>query len=91
MKHALSLTALLLAAPLSAQVPKITPAGDPTVLADTIYALGVALADAEDRDELILLDDGVVVVEHDGTGSTTYRTIAQVLTLQQHEDHQDHH
>jgi hypothetical protein len=80
MKHALSLTALLLAAPLSAQAPRITPAGDPTVLADTIYALGVALADAGDEDALILLDDGVVVVESDGTGSTTYRTIAQVLT-----------
>ena len=68
------------AAPLAAQAPRITPEGDPSVLADTIYALAVDLADAPEQDALVLLDDGVVIAQRDGTGTATYRTIAQILT-----------
>ena len=69
-------------APLAAQAPRVTPAGDPTVLADTIYALAVDPTAYGERDHVILLDDGIVIREHDGTGSATYRTVAQVLTRQ---------
>ena len=70
----------LFAAPLAAQAPRVTPDGDPSVLADTIYALSLAPSDYGERHQVILLDDGIVIREHDGTGSETYRTVAQVLT-----------
>lgn len=74
---------LLLLAPaaLSAQAPVITPAGDPSVRADTIYALArLDSARHADRDYTYLLDDGVVRIEANGTGSRTYRQIIHVLT-----------
>jgi transglutaminase-like putative cysteine protease len=80
--RAFSLTTLLLAAaiPLTAQAPRITPAGDPSVQSDSIYRLAVNPADHQGEDWVYLLDDGVVRYEKDGTGSRTYRQVVQVFT-----------
>ena len=72
--------ALLLPPALSAQAPEITPAGDPSVLVDTIYALAIDPAERPEAAQVILLDDGVVVLERDGTATATYRTVVQALT-----------
>ena len=72
--------ALLAAAPLAAQSPRITPAGDPSVKADTIYRLAVDPADHPGDDFVYLLDDGVMRFEADGRGVRTYRQIVQILT-----------
>ena len=72
--------AVLAAAPtLGAQAPRITPAGDPSVRADTIYRLAVDPAKHADEDAVYLLDDGVVRREVDGTGTRTFRQVIQVL------------
>src|SRR5437773_1059700 len=76
----LPLLALLVAGPVLAQAPRITPAGDPSVRNDTLYRLAVNPADYPDDDYVFLLDDGVVKFEPDGRGSRTYRQIVQVLT-----------
>ncbi len=76
------LLALCLAAvlPAAAQAPNITEAGDPSVRSDTIYRLAVDPDDHPEESYVYLLDDGVVRVEPDGTGSRTYRYVVQVLT-----------
>lgn len=86
-------TALLLAAlastiasPLSAQAPKITPKGDPSVKNDTIYSLAVKPEDHPDEPYVMLLDDGVVRIEADGTGTKTYRMVVQILQQDAVED-----
>src|SRR5260221_543997 len=76
----LPLLALLVAGPLVAQAPRITPAGDPSVRNDTLYQLAVNPADYADDDYVYLLDDGVIRFEGDGRSSRTYRQIVQVLT-----------
>lgn len=63
----------------SAQAPHITPAGDPSVNADTIYKLAVNPADFPEETEALLLDDGVLRIEPDGRGVRTYRQIVQIL------------
>lgn len=68
------------AIPAAAQAPVITERGDPSVRSDTVYALAVAPEDHPEDDVVLLLDDGVVRLEADGTGSHTYRTVAQLLT-----------
>ena len=77
----LSLAAALLAAApaLLAQAPTITSAGDPSVRADTIYRLAVDAAKYPEQDMVYLLDDGVVRLEADGSGTRTFRQIIQVL------------
>jgi hypothetical protein len=82
MRITLTLLGLSLAAalPAAAQAPVITEQGDPSVRADTIYRLAVDPADYPEEDHVLLLDDGVVRMEPDGTGSRTYRTVVQVLT-----------
>lgn len=75
----LPIAGLLLSTALAAQAPVITPDGDPSLDADSIYALAVDPADHPDEPSVLLLDDGVVRYEEDGTGSTTYRMVAQVL------------
>jgi len=70
---------LLLPVSAAAQAPRITPAGDPSVQADTIYRLAVDPADHPDEAALFLLDDGVIVVEADGRERRTFRQIVQVL------------
>ena len=77
--------ALLLPALASAQAPVVTPAGDPSVRDDTIYALAVDPADYPEDTAVLLLDDGVLIIERDGSGTLTYRMVAQLL----HEDEVD--
>lgn len=76
------LAALLLGAASTAlaQAPRVTPAGDPSVRSDTIYALAVDSARYPDEPFVYLLDDGVVRIEADGRGSRTYRQVIQILT-----------
>jgi hypothetical protein len=68
------------AAPLVAQAPRITPAGDPSVRSDSIYALVVDSAQYPDQPYVVLLDDGVITFEADGRSTTTYRQVVQILT-----------
>ncbi len=68
------------AAALPAQAPHITPAGDPSIRADTIYRLAVAPADYPDQSYVYLLDDGVLRFEGDGRSARTYRQVVQILT-----------
>ena len=67
------------ASPLLAQAPRITPDGDPSIRADSIYRLAVDPAHFPDQDAVYLLDDGVVRLEADGRGTRTFRKIIQVL------------
>ena len=73
---------LLLAGPGAAQAPRVTPAGDPSVRSDSLYALAAKAADYPDEDEIFILDDGIIQVAPDGRRTRTYRQIIQVL----HED-----
>jgi uncharacterized protein DUF3857/transglutaminase superfamily protein len=75
----LAVLLVLIARPATAQAPRITPAGDPSVKNDTIYKLGVNPADYPDDDYVFLLDDGVIRFENDGRGSRTYRQVVQIL------------
>jgi len=68
-----------LAGPASAQAPRITPAGDPSVQSDSIYRLAVDPADHPDEAAVFLLDDAVVVVQADGRERRTFRQVVQVL------------
>jgi hypothetical protein len=77
---ALLILGLLASAPLAAQAPHITPAGDPSVKDDSIYRLAVSPADHKGEDYVLLLDDGVVTYNKDGTGSRTYRQVVQVFS-----------
>ena len=63
-----------------AQAPRITPAGDPSVRADTIYQLAVDPARHPGEDFVYLLDDGVLRFESDGRASRTYRQVVQILS-----------
>jgi Domain of Unknown Function with PDB structure (DUF3857)/Transglutaminase-like superfamily len=76
----LSLAIALGALNAGAQAPRVTPAGDPSVKSDSIYALAVKASDYADQPFVYLLDDGIVKLEADGTGTRTYRQIVQVLT-----------
>jgi hypothetical protein len=75
----LAILLAVLAPPVVAQAPRITPSGDPSVRNDTIYRLAVNPADYPDDDYIYLLDDGVLRFEADGRGSRTYRQVIQVL------------
>ncbi len=80
-RRQLPLLAALLLAPtlILAQAPRITTAGDPSVNPDTIYKLAVKAADFPEETQALLLDDGVLRLEADGRGATTYRQIVQIL------------
>lgn len=71
---------LVLAVPAQAQAPRITPLGDPSVRDDSLYRLTVDPADYPNEDMVLLLDDGVIRYERDGTGTMTYRQVIQLLT-----------
>jgi hypothetical protein len=73
--------ALLLALPsaVGGQLPRITPKGDPSIRADTVYRLAVDPAAYPEQSTAILLDDGVVSVEADGRSKRTYRMVVQIL------------
>ena len=77
-RAAAPLCALLLPALVSAQAPVITPAGDPSVRSDTIYALAVDPADYPEDTGVLLLDDGVLIIDRDGSGTLTYRQVVQL-------------
>ncbi len=64
----------------AAQAPHITPAGDPSIRSDTMYALAVKPAEHADEPYVVLFDDGVVRMEPDGRATTTFRQIVQILT-----------
>jgi hypothetical protein len=70
----------LLPAAGQAQAPVITPAGDPSIRNDSVYALAVDPAKHAGEPYVLLLDDGVVRYEADGRGTRTYRQVTQILT-----------
>jgi hypothetical protein len=72
-RHLVVFAFLLRAGQAWSQAPVITPAGDPSVRSDSIYRLAVNPGDYPDEPVVLLLDDGVVRREADGTGVTTYR------------------
>jgi hypothetical protein len=76
-------------APVAAQAPRVTPAGDPSVNADTIYRLAIDPKDRPEETSLFLLDDGIVRLEADGTGARTYRQIVQILRPEAAENYQE--
>ena len=76
----LALLMLFAAPPARAQAPKISPKGDPSVRSDTIYRLAVDPAGHSGESQVFLLDDGVVRLEADGRGTSTFRQIVQILT-----------
>ena len=73
----------------NAQAPIITPAGDPSVTADTIYRLAVDPAAFPEETSRFLLDDGVIRLEADGRGTKTYRQIIQILRPEAVESYQE--
>jgi uncharacterized protein DUF3857/transglutaminase superfamily protein len=77
-------------ATLAAQAPRISPAGDPSVRNDTLYRLAIDPAAHPDERVVLLLDDGVVRYEADGTGSKTYRQITQILSPEAVGDYAEH-
>ncbi|HEU0053056.1 MAG TPA: DUF3857 domain-containing transglutaminase family protein, partial [Longimicrobium sp.] len=76
----LALALALVAAGASAQAPRITERGDPSVRDDSLYKLAVKAEDYPEEESILILDDGVMIYNADGTDSRTYRTVAQVLT-----------
>ena len=76
----LALAFLLLPGAARAQAPVVTPAGDPSVRSDSIYALAVDSASHAQDSYVVLLDDGIVRYEADGRGIRTYRQVTQVIT-----------
>jgi transglutaminase-like putative cysteine protease len=84
------LLSTLLAAPAWAQAPIITPAGDPSVRNDTLYRLAVNPAEHPDEAVVLLLDDGVVRYQADGTGVKTYRQVTQILSADAVPDYAEH-
>jgi transglutaminase-like putative cysteine protease len=80
----------LLTQPALAQAPIVTSAGDPSIRADTIYQLAVDPRLHPDESVVLLLDDGVVRFEADGTGTKTYRQVVQILSADGVEDYAEH-
>jgi transglutaminase-like putative cysteine protease len=80
----------LLAARAWGQAPRITPEGDPSVRNDTLYQLAVDPAQHPAESAVLLLDDGVVRYEADGTGTKTYRQVTQILSPDAVEDYAEH-
>src|SRR4051812_49381509 len=76
--------------PAWAQAPAISPAGDPSVRNDTIYQLAVTPRGHPDESVVVLLDDGVLRYEADGTGSKTYRRVTQILSAQAVDGYAEH-
>jgi transglutaminase-like putative cysteine protease len=89
-RHLVVVSSLLIAVPVWAQAPVITPAGDPSVQSDTIYRLAVNASEYPDEPVILLLDDGVVRREADGTGVTTYRQVTQILSAEVVKDYAEH-
>jgi transglutaminase-like putative cysteine protease len=86
----LLLLTLMLARPAWAQAPVITPTGDPSVRSDSIYQLAVNPVAYPDEPVILLLDDGVMRFEADGTSRKTYRQVTQILAPDAIEDYAEH-
>lgn len=84
-----ALAAVVLPIHLAAQAPVITPAGDPSVNADSIYRLAIDPKETPEEIRRFLLDDGVIRLEADGRGTTTYRQIVQILRPEGAEDYRE--
>jgi transglutaminase-like putative cysteine protease len=69
-----------LTAAVAAQAPDVTPAGDPSVASDTIYALAVDSTQHRGERFVYLLDDGIIRLEPDGRSRQSYRQVVQILT-----------
>jgi hypothetical protein len=80
----------LVPASLRAQSPVVTPDGDPSVNADTIYPLTYDSVDYPENSTAVLLDDGIVRVEADGRATETFRTITQVLKSSAVDDYSEY-
>jgi transglutaminase-like putative cysteine protease len=89
-QHLVVAASLLIAPPARSQAPIITPSGDPSVRGDTIYRLAVNAPEHPDEAVVLLLDDGVVRREADGTGVTTYRQVTQILSPEVVKDYAEH-
>lgn len=81
---------ILLAQPVVAQMPRAISAGNDSARADTIYQLAVDPSEHPDESVVLLLDEGVVRFEADGTGIRTYRQVAQILSADAVEDYAEH-
>ncbi len=81
---------LVLARPVWGQAPLVTPDGDPSVRNDTLYRLAVNPSDYPDEAVVLLLDDGVMRYEANGSGRTTYRQVTQILDPGAVEDYAEH-
>ena len=81
---------LILAHSAWAQAPVITPAGDPSVRSDSVYNLAVNPVEYPDEPVVLLLDDGVMRFEADGTGRKTYRQVTQILSPEAVDDYAEH-
>lgn len=86
---ALALLLHLAAASVSAQSPRVTPDGDPSVNPDSIYKLAIDPSELPEEFSRFLLDDGIVRLEKDGTTSRTYRQIVQILRPEGVENYQE--
>ncbi|MEJ2679818.1 MAG: hypothetical protein P8174_12220, partial [Gemmatimonadota bacterium] len=75
---------------LRAQSPVVTPEGDPSVQADTIYPLTYESVDYPENSTAVLRDDGIVRLEADGRATQTYRTITQILKASAVEDYSEY-
>ncbi len=75
---------------LQAQSPVVTPEGDPSLLADSIYRLTYDSIDYPENSTAVLLDDGIVRLEADGRATATYRTITQILKAAAAEDYSEY-
>ena len=84
------LPALVVALPLAAQAPRITPKGDPSVKSDTIYRLAVRPSDNPEDAYVVLLDDGVVRYDADGRGTRSFRMVVQILKEEAIESFAEH-
>lgn len=85
-----ALALVLLPVALRAQSPVVTPEGDPSVDADTIYRLTVDSTDYPENSTALLLDDGIIRVEADGRSSETYRSITQILKSDAVDDYSEY-
>ncbi len=69
---------MALAVPMGLQAQ--APPNETPPLDDSVYALAVHPVDYPGQDFVLLLDDGLAVIESDGRASYTLRQVAQVLT-----------
>jgi hypothetical protein len=77
-------------APVWAQAALISSGNAPSVGNDTIYHLAVDPTQYPNESAVLLLDDGVLRYEADGTGVKTYRQVTQILSPDALEDYAEH-